>query len=254
MDKPSVLASSLNWMGNWFTNAEMPLKAVTYHQEALNISEALGDKQDLAQTLDLLGIANGLEGVLTDSQEYFDRAIALFRELYDIPNLVSSLLGRGNIGGAVYYSGTVVAKVKSSEARLDFEEALQIAREINLPASEAWGCWSLGLLYIVQGEFGHAVDIIESGHRIASEIGHREWIAGNRHVLGILYSELFAPDLAEEQQKIVLEIGEAMRSQHWIPLATDVLATAYHILGDLTQAQICLETVISPQIPMDTLH
>lgn len=62
MDDPAVLAGSLNWMGNWHANAEDPLTAVAYHQEALEIVEELGDRRDLANTLDLLGLAHLLGG------------------------------------------------------------------------------------------------------------------------------------------------------------------------------------------------
>ena len=42
---PAVLAGSLNWVGNWHTNAENPAAALEYHQEALEIFEAVGPAQ-----------------------------------------------------------------------------------------------------------------------------------------------------------------------------------------------------------------
>jgi tetratricopeptide (TPR) repeat protein len=79
LGQPACLAVSLNWMGNWYANDENPTRAIEYHQEALNIFEDLGDRRDLANTLDLLGLANMLGGDLTTSVHYYDRAIALFR-------------------------------------------------------------------------------------------------------------------------------------------------------------------------------
>jgi tetratricopeptide (TPR) repeat protein len=46
MDDPAVLAGSLNWMGNWHANDEDPLRAIEYHQEALEIVEELGDRRE----------------------------------------------------------------------------------------------------------------------------------------------------------------------------------------------------------------
>ena len=95
MGEPAFLADSLNWMGNWYANDEKRKRAVAYHQEALTIFEDLGDRRELANTLDLLGLACVLGSDLTTSVHH-DRAIALFRELDDRPRLASSLICRAN--------------------------------------------------------------------------------------------------------------------------------------------------------------
>jgi DNA-binding SARP family transcriptional activator len=254
MDDPALLAGSLNWMGNWYANAEDLVTARAYHQEALEIFEQLGDQRGLAATLDLLGIANLLAGDVTAGVGYYDRAIALFRELDDRPRLASSLTGRGNAGGAAYSSLALVPVIAPCDARRDLEEAIRITREVNSPAGEAWALWSLGLLYIVQGQYGQALEVSHRGLGIASEIGHGEWIVGNRSALGVLYVELLAPEEVQSQLEQVLTLAEGLRSQHWIHRATGALAAAYCLLNDLTQAQTCLETVLSPQTPMDTLN
>ena len=254
MDEPAVLAGSLNWMGNWYANAENLLAAREYHQEALEIFEQLGDRPGLAATLDLLGIANLLAGDVAAGVGYYDRAIALFRELDDRPRLASSLTGRGNAGGASYSALTLVPVLAPCDARRDLEEAIRITREIDSPAGEAWALWSLGLLYVVQGQYGQALEVIHRGLGIASEIGHREWMVGNRSALGVLYLELLMPEEAQTQLEQVLTLAEELRSQHWIHQATGALAAAYCLLNHLAQAQTCLEAVISPQTPMDTMH
>jgi tetratricopeptide (TPR) repeat protein len=208
----------------------------------------------MATTLDLLGIANLLAGDVAAGVRYYDRAIALFRELDDRPRLASSLTGRGIGGGASYGSLTLVPAPAPCDARRDLEEAFRITREIDSPAGEAWALWSLGLLYIVQGQYGHALEVSHRGLGIASQIGHREWIVGSRCALGTLYVELLAPEEAQPQLEQALSLAEELRSQHWIHQATGALAAAYCLLNDPTQAQTCLETVISPQTLMDTMH
>jgi DNA-binding SARP family transcriptional activator len=254
MGDPAVLASSLNWMGNWYVNAEQPRKGVEYHREALEIFEDIGDQRQLAVTLDLLGIANIIAADPAKSFGYFDRAIALFRELDDRPNLASSLTGRGNLGGASYASLALVPVIKPREAQRDFEEANQIAQEIDSPAAEAWVHWSASLMHTVQGHFGDALEAAQNGLRIASAIGHREWVTGNRSALGVLYCELLAPEAARHQLEQALSLAKELRSQHWIYQTTGTLAQAYCLLEDLKGAQSCLETVIHPETPMDTLH
>jgi tetratricopeptide (TPR) repeat protein len=252
MDDPAVLAGSLNWMGNWHANAEDPPTAVAYHQEALEIVEELGDRRDLANTLDLLGLAHLLGGDLTASVRTYDRAIALFRELDDRPRLVSGLIARAVVVSLPLLLASVPA-IASPDAPRDFEEAIRIAREIDSAPDEAWAHWALGLLHTAQGRFGPAMEVIQSGLRIASEIGHREWEVGNRLALGVLYAELLAPEQARRQLERALTLAGELRSQYWIHHVTGTLAGAYYLLDNLTQAQTCLETVLSPQTPMDTM-
>jgi adenylate cyclase len=254
IDDPAVLAGSLNRIGNWHANAEDLPAAIAYHREALAILEQLGDRRGLATTLDLLGIASLLAGDMTAAAEYYDRAIALFRELDDRPSLASSLTGRGHAGGTAACSLAVLSAATPLDAQRDFQEAMHIAQDIGSPAGEAWVLWSLGLLNMVQGQFGQAWEAVQRGLGIASEIGHREWIVGNRTILGILYVEWLAPQEARRQLEPALVLAQELQSQHWIHQITGALATAYCLLDDLAGAQSCLETVLSPGTPMDTLH
>ena len=252
MDNATVLAGSLNWMGNWYANAENPVRAAAYHQEALEIFEQLGDRRGLANTLDLLGIANLLGANHSASVCYYDRAIALFQELDDRTSLLSSLMGRGTITSLLVLLATAPA-LSPPDAQGDIEEAIRIAREIHSPPEEAWADWSLGLLYTLQGQFGQALEVMQNGLRIATEIEHREWVVGNRFALGILYVELFAPGEARRQLEQALTLAKGLKSQYWIHHVVGALAAAYLLLRDLGNAQACLETVISAKTPMDTM-
>jgi DNA-binding SARP family transcriptional activator len=252
MDESATQAGSLNWMGNWYANDEIPARAVAYHLEALEIFEQLGDQQGLAKTLDLLGIAHLLSANLSVSVEYYDRSITLFQELGDRPRLVSSLMGRGTIVSLLVLLANAPAN-DPPDALHDIQEATRIAKEIPLPPEEAWAYWSLGLLYTVYGQYGHALEVMQSGLRIASELGHREWEVGNRFALGILYIELFAPGEAQLQLEEALNLTEGLRSQYWIHHVIGALAGACLLRDELPSARSYLETVISPETPMDTM-
>ncbi|MFN2181747.1 MAG: ATP-binding protein [Candidatus Promineifilaceae bacterium] len=247
--EPVLLAVSLNWMGNWHANNEDAQKAIIYHQEALSILEDLGKPQDLANTLDLLGIAHLLSGDLIASVHYYDRAIRLFRELDDRPRLTSSLIGRATTSSMLVF----LASVSAPDASFDFDEVLRLADETGLASEKAWAHWSLGLLQILRGQLGHALNVIQDGLRIATEIGHREYVLGNRFALGFLYAELFAPDLAKEQLEEALSLARELNSSTWFRLVSGVLAGVYYVLDDLETASAYLDSAIMPHTPMDTL-
>jgi adenylate cyclase len=252
LDDPAFLAGSLNWMGNWHTNDENFKQAVAYHREALSVVEDLENPRELANTLDLLGIANLLGGDLNSSLQYYDRSIALCRELDERQRLASSLMGRATTVSMLVLLASVSVTL-SSDPTFDIDEALRIARQIDSVSEDVWAHWALGLLCMLRGEYGRALKELQSGLHIASTIGHREWVVGTRFGLGILYVELFAPDRARRQLEAALALAREMRSPMWAHLVSGALAGTYLQLGDQTSAQTCLEKVIDPQTPMDTL-
>jgi tetratricopeptide (TPR) repeat protein len=139
------------------------------------------------------------------------------------------------------------------DALRDFEKALRIAREIDSTSDEAWAHWALGLLHTVRGRFGHAREVLQSGLRIASTIGHLEYEVANRWSLGYLYVELLAPEQALRQLEGALALAGELRSQLHIHYATGALAGAHLLLDDLAGAQSCLERVLSQRTPMDAV-
>ena len=139
------------------------------------------------------------------------------------------------------------------DALRDLEEATRVAQEIDSASDRIWARWALGLLHTVQGRFGPALEAFQSSLRITTRIRHREWEVANRCALGMLYVELLAPEQASQQIEGALALTGELGSQLHIHYLTGALAGACFLQGDLTGAQTCLETVVSPKTPMDTL-
>jgi predicted ATPase/DNA-binding SARP family transcriptional activator len=250
-NKPILLATSLNWMGNWHTNNEDPKRAVAYHHQALTIFEELGDSQNLANTLDLLGIANLLAGDLNISAEYYDRAIELSQELNDRPRLASSIMGSATTVSALAWLTLVPAPV-ARDPVADVQEALQIACELSLASENSWGHYSLGVLKTVQGEFDPALKHLQTCLRYSADIDHREWTVTGHYALGFLYSELFAVEQALSHLETGLDLAGEFHSPLWSHFLSGALAGAYLLLDDHKQARAYLENAISPHSSMDT--
>ena len=252
MNDSALLAGSLNRMGNWYANDENPVRATAFHQEALKLFQELKDLQGQAITLDLLGIANLLGGNLNASVAYYNQAVAIFQELDNQPRLLSSLMGRGTTVSLLVLLATRPA-TSPPDALHDIQKAIHIAQETHAPTEAAWAHWTLGLLHIVQGQFGLALEVMESGLKIASEIGHGEWLVGNLFALGVLYCELLATEEARLQLEQALDRAQELRSQYWINHVSGALAKAYLLLDNPQKAQTCLENVLSSQTAMDTM-
>jgi adenylate cyclase len=255
MGDPAIYAESLVWVGNWHTNADDLPIAVEYHRQALTVVEQLGDPQETARTLDQLGLASMMRGDNTASVKYYERAIALWRRIDDQAGLAASLTGRGlaYLSGS-FIAATMVPTAAPASAHADLEEALRIARDTHAPSAESWALWSLSLLHTGEGQYGRALEAVQASLSIATSIGHREWMAGSRSILGHLYVELFAAEEARLQLRQALALAEQLHSQHWIHHATGALSGACCLLNDLAQAQAWLDTLLTPGTPMDTMH
>ncbi len=249
---PASLADSLNWMGNWHANDENPSRAVEHHQKALYIFKELGDRRELANSLDLLALTSLLGSDLNTRVRYYDQAITLYRELGDRSRLASSLTGRATIVSSLAWLASVPA-IPAPDAVVDFEEALQIAREIDSAPNQAWAHYSLGMMHTVHGHFGKALQEIETGMQIASDTGHREYIVGSRYALGLLYLEMFALERANKQLEKALILARELSSTTWFHTISGTLAATYIAQGSLELAQATLDEVLSVETPMDTM-
>lgn len=252
LDQPELLAESLNWIGNWYTNADKPQTAFRYHQDALSIVNQINSPQVLANTLDLLGISNLMGGNLKDCKQYYDEAISIFRDLDNRSRLVSCLTGR-----AASYSMLVlmtsISATSPSKAFSDVNEAIRIAGEISSSLDQPWAFWALGLLYTVHGQYGEALNALQCGLHIATQIGHNEFELGLLFGLGLLFNELFDSDQALEHLKKSVAMAKDLDSRIHIHISYGLLAGAYLTQRNIALAQKCLDEVISKQTPMDTV-
>src|SRR5438067_3487787 len=99
------------------------------------------------------------------------------------------------------------------------------------------------------GEYGAALAWSGETLRIATEIGHRQWLAAANSALGSLYTHLFMPDRAIEHLEAALALAQGLGSAWWTGVCTVGLALAYLLKGDDRRAEAALAAVYSPDTP-----
>jgi DNA-binding CsgD family transcriptional regulator/tetratricopeptide (TPR) repeat protein len=200
---------SLNRYGNWLGNTGRTAEGLELHREAYEIFQAWGDKQGIADTTDLMAMAYGLDGNVISSFSEYQKAVALYRELGDSRGLASGLSTM-----CVYACGSLNEPVpspvgnKSGYKKLA-EEALQLAIAIDWQAGQAYGEESLAQVLWATGDFGEGLVHGHRANQLATEIRHRQWMAGSYHALGEIYTSIFDT----EQARHVLEAGLAVSRQ-----------------------------------------
>jgi len=108
--------------------------------------------------------------------EYYEQALAIFREIGDRRGEGNDL---GNLGNAYAALGEVRRAVGY------YEQALEIDREVGDRRGEALGCWNLGLLY-EDSDPARAAELMQVCVEYEREIGHPDAEAYAQHVQGLL--------------------------------------------------------------------
>lgn len=227
LNEPALLAHTLNRLGNWMVNVELPGEGLQYHHEALKLFHDLNDRPGLAETLDLLGMANYIRGDLPQSEYCYQQAVSVFRELQNRQGLASSpasmLLNHAHLQAGL----AVLAPSDRFEALRACEEALKQAREIGWRAGEAYALIILGNFAAVKGEYAQAFQQLELSLAIAEEIEHGQWTVYARYCLGILYLDLLDLSGAREHLEAAIAQAKAIGSRWWVTNIAGYLASVY---------------------------
>lgn len=248
----AAVAHSLNFIGNWRLRTERSAEARACHRQALAIFEELDDRPGIAETLSLLGMADHVNGRLTDAATSFRRAIDVAGETDNRQALVFSL-ATSAVGGLAYHSDLVVPAVSQADSALDGEAAVQLARDIGWRAGEAYALLRLGSCLGAQGDYGRALGAATRALAIAEEIEHRQWMAAAGCSLGALYLDLLDLDLAEQHLERARALSLEIGSSYWYRASAGHLAQARMARNDLSRADAILTEAVSQNTPIDTL-
>jgi tetratricopeptide (TPR) repeat protein len=253
-DDPDYLARSLNRMGNWYLNADQPYEAVKYHHEALSIFTNRQNQQEIANTLDLLGISYGIGADIPKSFDYLSRAIEAYREMDDRKGLASSLsILSITSSSAVETEILISGKLTLPQAIQRAEEALEITRQINWRSGEAFALICLAQDLEANGQLGAALSASQSAQQIAAQIKHNQWLTAGKFITGYIYITLYDYDRATDFLQSAIELAKTINSINWIHEGAAILARNLVLLGQIDKAEAILNSAQSPDHQQQTI-
>jgi len=244
LSEPRLQAMSLNRLGNWLVNTGRSEEGVQLHQQALQLFERQQDIQGMAESFDLLGMANGFAGDTVTAVSQWGQAIALFRAAGDTRNLISALSSRAIYACPVANTTTYSALRTRDACVQEAEEALRLARQGELLVALAFAELATGVVLASFGEFGAALLHGHEALKLAREIGHQQWIVGASHNLGAAYVLMLEPALALGVLEQALPLARELGSAYWVSQITFSLAQAYLLTHDPLRAEAALAAVL----------
>jgi DNA-binding NarL/FixJ family response regulator len=240
-DDSPLLARTLNRHGNWLVNIGRTAEGLALHRQALALLEPAGDREGIAETLDLLGMSLGLHGNVVEAVDWLARAAENFGELGDRIGQASSLSTGVSFGGPLHAETSAAALRSLAEIRADSSTALRLARQTGSLAWEAYVHLALGHTLNGYGELGEALEHGRAGQQIATEIEHQQWQTGALNVLGEAHVFAMAAETAIDVLEQALESALQLRSCHWTGMTASFLALAYLQVGDLSRSRSTLQ-------------
>ena len=247
LNDATLHARSLNRMGNWLVNTGRPEEGIQEHEAALDIFEQQQDIHETAETLDLMAMGNLLYGDIVHSMSLYERAMTLLR-LTGNTKILSSSLTTHAVSGSSAITETTFSVLKTRDVCIQqLKEALQLARQSDWMAGQAFAEMDRGWAHIGFGEYGEALSHLQHALDIATEIEHQQWLTGTHCALTQLYFNLLQPDLAIHHAKQGMAQARQLGSLWWIHCTATYYALSHLLKNELSEA----EAILSAALPRD---
>jgi DNA-binding CsgD family transcriptional regulator len=244
LSDPTLHAHSLNRLGNWLVNTGQVKEGLEAHQHALDVFQRQHDRAGMAQTYTVLGLAQTWTGDIVQGAQQQQRAIALFRALGDKKGLISTLPSTALSACPAIYETVFMVVRELEECERDAREAVELARQIDWPAGEAFAESSRGVLLASIGQFGRGLAHVHKGLQIAMEIDHQQWICNAHCELGQIYVLMLESALALHHLETGWTLAQTLGSAFFMDSILAYQALAYLQTGQRKQAEATLRAAM----------
>lgn len=241
----SLVAHSLNRIGNWHVNLEEPQAGLPHHEEALAIFERQADEGGVAETVDLIAMAHHTAGELRAAVTYYERSLRLFTKMDDRRGLANAFGLLALCGPSYQSSATTPVTSPAVNDELRAPRSIRLAREIGWRAGEAFLRFLIADCLMWRGEYDRAIPLTREALEQAEEIEHREWTAGSLRLLGAMSLDLLAPHAARKDLEAAYQIARKLGSRAWMRWTAAPLAMARARTSDLSGAVEVLDDAAS---------
>jgi CHAT domain-containing protein/Tfp pilus assembly protein PilF len=230
-----------------------------------------GDRARVGAVLACMGMVYRSMGQHTQALEYSQQALALLRQVGQLPNgdslrdnSASRSTARTWEGRTLFSIALIYVMLGQYTQSLDYsQQALAINREVSDRIWEGKSLWNIGFVYLHQGQYAKALEFFQQTLAINKEVGHRVDQGLALHSIGGVYFYLgqYAKALEFYQQALAIrtqigdkggqgqtlnDIGNVYSIQEQYPKALDCYQQALAIhreVGDKREEGIDLNNI-----------
>ena len=219
--------ASLTSLGNAYDSLGQYQQAIQYHQQSLDITREIGDKQGEASSYNNLGNAYNSLGQYQQAIQYHQQSLDIKREIGDKQGEAYSYIGLGNAYNSLG---------QYQQAIQYHQQSLDITREIGDKKGEANSYNNLGNAYDSLGQYQQAIQYHQQSLDITREIGDKQGEASSYNNLGNAYNSLGQYQQAIQYYQQSLDITREIGDKQGEAYSYNNLGNAYNSLGQYQQA------------------
>ena len=226
-----IALAEIGWASLWAHDFE---PALTYARQAIETAQNTDAKEVLARGYLTMGIVHEVTGVLDQSQQEAEKALAISRSVGDAEHQSIALLVLGEYKN---WQGQYAEAVQAQA------EAIQMIRDHHLFDVLLYGLWAGGLSRTGQGDYEQALLTLNEGYVLSEKVGDEIWHNRILNSLGWLYGECGALEQAFDLNRRCAENARKRGDPELIANAELNLGDIFLAQGDLSSAQELLEGV-----------
>ncbi len=206
-------------------------QALVTFQKSLTMSEELGDKLQIAKSLDGIARVYSSRGIKDRALEYFEKSLNLFKEIGDAHDIAWSFW---NIGSIYCKAGDLV---KSSDY---FELSKQFFEKIGDNKGNGQALYCLSAMAHDKGELDRALEYQNQSLIHYKKVGNTIKISKSFIKLGFIFISKGDLNQAQDYLQQSLEISEGIDAHHkaWALVG---IGEIYRLKGELDRALKCLK-------------
>ncbi|WP_375328462.1 tetratricopeptide repeat protein [Microcystis sp. BLCC-F210] len=219
--------NSLNRLALCYDSLGQYEKAIAYHQQSLEISEAMGDQQEVAISLGNLGNCYNCLGQYEKAIAYHQQSLEISKEIGYRQGVAISLANLGNCYNCLGQYEKAIAY---------HQQSLEISEEIGYRQEVAISLGNLGNCYNCLGQYEKAIAYHQQSLEISEEIGYRQGVAISLGNLGNCYYDLVQYEKAIDLYQQYHDISKKISFRQGVAISFGNLSNCYFSLGQYEKA------------------
>lgn len=204
------------------------VEALKYYHQSLNLFEKIGNKIEVANNYNDIGVVYRSLGNIDKSIEAYHNSLKIFEEIGDKPSISRTL---NNIGNALL-------EQSSMEKALEYYlRSLKVKELIGDKRGMAATINNIGVIYKTMKKFDLALEYNVRNLKIKEELNDKKGIAQAYNNIGNIYQSLDNYDKAISYHNKALALKEALSDNTGIANSMNNIGNCLNSKGDYKKAQ-----------------
>ena len=221
------MANALNIQGACLYLQGKHKQALIYYDRSLKFLEEMSKRFGMASCYNRIGIVYWKLGIYDQALEYYTRSLKIYEEMSEEEGAVACIT---NIG-------LVYQNMGNLEKALEYlTRSLKIEEKIGEERGVAYSLLNIGNLYLDMGNLEEALYCFEKGLKISEEIGEERGVAYFYINLGVLFFDQDKYTEALEMGEKALPKSEKLQSPDAIKVTSELLYDVYKKTGQPAKA------------------